>query len=125
MSGYQLKIVDNGRYSHEAILGIVDLNVQKRNWSIESVKMTSIDKIYTVGNFKTYNPRTDKKRVPTMFQSPTFSKILELIVKDGIRYISVLYNGWSFKFYTRNPEHYKYEYYIEFSKDEPVFIQET
>ena len=122
MSGYRLTIVDNGRYSTEAILGIEDLNTQKRNWSTDSVKMTSIDRIYAVGSFNTYNPRTDRKRVPIVFQGPTFGKILELIVKDGVRYIDVSIHGWSFKFYTRNPEHYKYEYYIEFSKNEPIIL---
>ncbi len=125
MSRYNLKIVDNGRYSSEAILAIQDMNTQKRNWSLDSVKMTSIDRIYTVGCFNTYNPRTDKKRVPNVLRSPIFGKILELIVKDGIRYIDVSINGWSIKFYTRNPEHYKYEYYLEFSKNGPVFILET
>lgn len=124
MTGYKLNIADEGRHSLETILEIQDLNAQKRsnNWNRDDIK-TVIGPIYTVGSFETYNSRSKQKKVPAILKSRAFEeKVLALIVEDNVRYIDMTIDGWNIKFYTRNPKHYKYEYYLNFSENRPVII---
>ncbi len=104
MSKYKLKIIDNGRYARETILSIIDSNTKK----------IKLQPIYTIGLFPTY-AKTKKKKIPSILNSKTFKKILELIIEDKIRYIETNINKWSIKFYTRNPNEYKYQYNLKFS----------
>ena len=119
MTGYSLDIVDEGRYPLETITEIRDLNVQKRstNWTRDDIK-TVIGPIYTIGEFDTYNSRTKQKKVPKIFKSKAFEdKVLSLIVENGVRFIELTLDNWNIKFYTRNPDHNKFEYYLKVSKN--------